>query len=50
MKKFFKKVGEVISNVCSWVAAIVIGASILGIPVVAFLLLLGGVLKLFGVM
>ena len=50
MKKLLKKVGKVIENVITWVVAVLVGASIVGIPVAVFMLLFGGVLKMFGVM
>ncbi len=50
MKKFFKKLGDVALNVVQWVTAILVGVSLLGLPVAVFTLVVGWVLKVFGVM
>jgi hypothetical protein len=50
MKNFFKKVGKVIEDALLGVVAIMVAVSLLATPVAIFMLLLGWVLKVFGVM
>lgn len=50
MKKFFKKVGKAIEKALLGVVAIVLAVSLFSIPIAIAMLLLGWVLKVFGVM